>query len=124
MAEIVKRNKPLSVSPAKASSTSGAALAFLGFDRSLPLLHGAQGCTAFNKVFFVRHFREPIPLQTTALDQISTVMGSDENLVEGLRTETDQIDGIDFIQYQIDGGGPPASFCEFRRPPLLFLLLF
>jgi len=86
MAEILKRNKPLSVSPVKVSATSGAALAFLGFDRSLPLLHGAQGCTAFNKIFFVRHFREPIPLQTTALDQISTVMGSDENLIEGLRT--------------------------------------
>ena len=48
-------------------------------------MHGAQGCTAFGKVFFVRHFREPIPLQTTAMDQISSVMGADENIVEGLR---------------------------------------
>ena len=50
----------------------------------MPLMHGAQGCTAFGKVFFVRHFREPIPLQTTAMDQISSVMGADENIVEGL----------------------------------------
>lgn len=85
MAEIVKRNKALSVKPLKASSTIGAALAFLGFHRSMPMLHGSQGCTAFGKVFFVRHFREPIPLQTTAMDQVSSVMGADDNIVEGLK---------------------------------------
>ena len=86
MTEIVKRNKALSVSPLKASSTIGAALAFLGFHRAIPMLHGSQGCTAFGKVFFVRHFREPIPLQTTAMDQVTTVMGSEESVVEGLKT--------------------------------------
>jgi nitrogenase molybdenum-iron protein NifN len=86
MAEIIKRRKALSVSPLKASSTIGAALAFLGFHRAIPLLHGSQGCTAFGKVFFVRHFREPIPLQSSAMDQVSSVMGADENVVEGLRT--------------------------------------
>jgi nitrogenase molybdenum-iron protein NifN len=49
------------------------------------MLHGSQGCTAFGKVFFVRHFREPIPLQTTAMDQVSSVMSADENVIEGLR---------------------------------------
>ena len=86
MAKIVKRKKALSVSPLKASSTIGAALAFLGFRRSIPMLHGSQGCTAFGKVFFVRHFREPIPLQSTAMDQVSAVMGADDNVVEGLKT--------------------------------------
>ncbi|MEW8390729.1 MAG: nitrogenase iron-molybdenum cofactor biosynthesis protein NifN [Candidatus Thiodiazotropha sp.] len=86
MTEILKRNKALSVSPLKASQTIGAALAFLGFHRAIPMLHGSQGCTAFGKVFFVRHFREPIPLQTTAMDQVTTVMGSEESVVEGLKT--------------------------------------
>lgn len=86
MAEIVKRAKPLSVSPLKSSQTVGAALAFLGLARAIPMMHGSQGCTAFGKVFFVRHFREPIPLQTTAMDQVSTVMGAGENVVEGLAT--------------------------------------
>ncbi|MET0052051.1 MAG: nitrogenase iron-molybdenum cofactor biosynthesis protein NifN [Candidatus Thiodiazotropha sp.] len=86
MTEIIKRNKALSVSPLKASQTIGAALAFLGFRRAIPMLHGSQGCTAFGKVFYVRHFREPIPLQTTAMDQVTTVMGSEESVVEGLRT--------------------------------------
>jgi nitrogenase molybdenum-iron protein NifN len=86
MAEILKRRKALSVNPLKASQTIGAALAFLGFNRAMPMLHGSQGCTAFGKVFFVRHFREPIPLQTTAMDQVAAVMGSEDLVVEGLRT--------------------------------------
>jgi len=84
MAEILKRSKALSVSPLKASQSLGAALAFLGFQRAIPMLHGSQGCTAFGKVFFVRHFREPIPLQTSAMDQVSSIMGADANVVEGL----------------------------------------
>jgi nitrogenase molybdenum-iron protein NifN len=86
MPEIIKRNKALSVSPLKASNTVGAALAFLGFNRTIPMLHGSQGCTAFGKIFFVRHFREPIPLQTTAIDQVSAIMGSEAQVVEGLKT--------------------------------------
>ncbi len=86
MTEIIKRNKALSVNPLKASSTLGACLAFMGINRTMPMIHGSQGCTAFGKVFFVQHFQEPIPIQTSALDQIGTVMGSYENLVEGLAT--------------------------------------
>jgi nitrogenase molybdenum-iron cofactor biosynthesis protein NifN len=84
--ELVKRKKALSVSPLKASSTLGATLAFLGMNRCLPMLHGSQGCTAFGKIFFIQHFREPMPMQTTALDQVSTIMGSDDAVVEGLAT--------------------------------------
>ncbi len=85
MANIIKRNKALSVNPLKASQAVGGSLACLGFDRAMPLLHGSQGCTAFAKVFFVRHFREPIPLQSTAMDQSSSVLGADDNVIEGLR---------------------------------------
>jgi len=85
MVEILKRAKPLAVSPLKASQPIGAALAFLGLRRAIPMLHGSQGCTAFGKVFLVRHFREPIPLQTTAMDQVSSIMSADENVIEGLR---------------------------------------
>jgi nitrogenase molybdenum-iron protein NifN len=85
MANVIKRNKALSVNPLKASQPIGGSLATLGFNRAMPMLHGSQGCTAFAKVFFVRHFREPIPLQTTAMDQSSSVLGADENAIEGLR---------------------------------------
>ncbi|BBI99395.1 nitrogenase iron-molybdenum cofactor biosynthesis protein NifN [Ferrigenium kumadai] len=86
MAELLKRNKALAVNPLKASQPVGASLAFLGIHRAIPMMHGSQGCTAFGKVYFVRHFREPIPLQTTAMDQVSTVMSADENVILGLAT--------------------------------------
>jgi nitrogenase molybdenum-iron protein NifN len=85
MANVLKRNKALSVNPLKASQPIGGSLATLGFSRAIPMLHGSQGCTAFAKVFFVRHFREPIPLQSTAMDQGSSVLGADENVVQGIR---------------------------------------
>ncbi|WP_114011037.1 nitrogenase iron-molybdenum cofactor biosynthesis protein NifN [Cohaesibacter intestini] len=85
MTQILKRNKALSVSPLKASSTLGAALAFLGIRNAIAMLHGAQGCTAYGKIFLIGHFREPVPLQTTAMDQVSAVMGADDNVVEGLK---------------------------------------
>ena len=90
MAEIIQSKKALAVNPLKVSQPVGASLAFLGLARSVPLMHGSQGCTAFGKVFFVRHFREPIPLQTTAMDQVSTIMGADENIVEALRVLSDK----------------------------------
>lgn len=90
MAEVTHSKKALAVNPLKVSQPIGASLAFLGLARSLPLMHGSQGCTAFGKVFFVRHFREPIPLQTTAMDQVSTIMGADDNIVEALRTLSDK----------------------------------
>lgn len=90
MAAIKKFSKPLSVNPLKTNACSGATLAFLGVDRSIPLLHSAQGCSAFAKVFFVRHFREPIPLQNSAMDHVATVMNADENLIEALLTLCDK----------------------------------
>lgn len=86
MAEIIKRSKALAVNPLKVSQPVGASLAFLGIHRAIPMMHGSQGCTAFGKVFFVRHFREPIPLQTTAMDQVATVLSADENVIVGLKT--------------------------------------
>ena len=84
MAVIVSSPKPLSVSPLKASAPLGGALAFMGMEGSLPLFHGAQGCTAFALVSMVRHFREAIPLQTTAMNEITTILGGMDNIEEAL----------------------------------------
>lgn len=90
MVTVLQSKKPLAVNPLKVSQPLGASLVFLGLAKSLPLMHGSQGCTAFGKVFFVRHFREPIPLQTTAMDHVSTIMGADENVIEALVTLCDK----------------------------------
>ncbi|THF55147.1 nitrogenase iron-molybdenum cofactor biosynthesis protein NifN [Pseudothauera rhizosphaerae] len=86
MAKVSLSGKPLTVNPLKVSQPVGASLAFLGLARTMPLEHGARGCTSFNKLFFMRHFREPIALQTTAMDHVATVLGSDGNVIEALLT--------------------------------------
>ncbi|SUS08908.1 Nitrogenase iron-molybdenum cofactor biosynthesis protein NifN [uncultured Defluviicoccus sp.] len=76
--------KACAVKPLKVSPALGGALAFLGLDRALPLLHGSQGCTAFAVVLAVRHFREAIPLQTTAMSEINTILGGADNLEQAI----------------------------------------
>ena len=76
--------KACAVNPLKTSPALGGALAFLGVDRSLPLLHGSQGCTAFALVLLVRHFREAIPLQTTAMSELSTILGGADNIEQAI----------------------------------------
>lgn len=84
MALVISHNKALSTSPLKVSAPLGAAMAFLGMDGSLPLFHGSQGCTAFALVMMVRHFREAIPLQTTAMNEVSTILGGADQVEEAL----------------------------------------
>ncbi|MGO7207537.1 nitrogenase component 1, partial [Rhizobium ruizarguesonis] len=75
MARILTQTKTAAINPLKSSQPLGAALAFLGVDGALPILHGSQGCTSFALVLLVRHFKHMVPLQTTAMDQIATVVG-------------------------------------------------
>lgn len=84
MARLVPPTGALSTNPLKASAALGAANAYLGVARSMPLLHGAQGCTAFALVAMVRHYDEPIPLQTTAMNEISTILGGAEQVEEAI----------------------------------------
>jgi nitrogenase molybdenum-iron protein NifN len=84
MTVVVHSAKALSASPLKISAPLGAALAFMGLDGSLPLFHGSQGCTAFALVMMVRHFREAIPLQTTAMNELSTILGGTDHVEQAL----------------------------------------
>ena len=84
MARVTINDKYCTVNPLKMSPSIGAALAFMGVDNSMPLLHGSQGCTSFGLVLFVRHFREAIPMQTTAMSEVATVLGGFDNLEQAL----------------------------------------
>lgn len=86
MATVTKFKKSVAVNPLKQSQPLGAALAFLGVKGTVPLFHGSQGCTAFAKVVLVRHFREAIPLSTTAMTEVSTILGGEENIEQAMLT--------------------------------------
>lgn len=84
MAKIVSSRKACSINPLKMSAPLGGAMAFMGLDGCLPLLHGSQGCTAFGLVLLVRHYREGIPFQTTAMNEVTTIMGGLDNLEQAI----------------------------------------
>lgn len=84
MAIVTTSKKSCTVNPLKMSQPIGGALAFMGLANCMPVLHGSQGCTAFGLVLFVRHFREAIPLQTTAMNEVTTIMGGRDNIEQAL----------------------------------------
>ncbi len=84
MATITHSKKSVAINPLKSSTPLGAALAYLGVDGAVPLFHGSQGCTSFALTIAVRHFKEDMPLQTTAIDEVATVLGGADNLEEAL----------------------------------------
>ena len=91
MAIVNLPNKPLTVNPLKQSQALGASLAFLGLKGMIPLFHGSQGCTAFAKVVLVRHFREAIPLASTAMTEVSTILGGEENVEQAILTLVEKV---------------------------------
>jgi nitrogenase molybdenum-iron protein NifN len=84
MATVSESRKACTVNPLKMSQPLGACFAFMGMDNCMPMMHGSQGCTSFGLVLLVRHFKEAIPLQTTAMNEVSTILGGLENIEQAV----------------------------------------
>ena len=84
MATVTTGKKACAVNPLKMSQPIGGAFAFMGLRGSMPLLHGSQGCTSFGLTLFVRHFKEAVPLQTTAMSEVATVLGGLDNVEQAI----------------------------------------
>ncbi|MCA1455775.1 nitrogenase iron-molybdenum cofactor biosynthesis protein NifN [Bradyrhizobium sp. BRP22] len=84
MAIVTTPKKACAVNPLKVSQPIGGAFAFMGLRGAMPLLHGSQGCTSFGLTLFVRHFKEAVPLQTTAMSEVTTVLGGYENVEQAI----------------------------------------
>jgi nitrogenase molybdenum-iron protein NifN len=86
MAIISVTSTSVAVNPLKQSQTVGAVLAFLGLKGIMPLLHGSQGCTALTKAVLVQHFRQTIPLSSTAMTEVATILGGEERVEQAILT--------------------------------------
>ena len=84
MARVVESRKSCTVNPLKMSQPLGASYAFMGLESCMPVMHGSQGCTSFGLVVLVRHFKEAIPLQTTAMNEATTIMGGYDNVEKAI----------------------------------------
>jgi nitrogenase molybdenum-iron protein NifN len=84
MAHVSESKKACAVNPLKMSQPLGASYAFMGLQSCMPVMHGSQGCTSFGLVLLVRHFKEAIPLQTTAMNEVTTILGGYDNIEKAI----------------------------------------
>ncbi len=82
--EINFKREALTINPAKACQPLGAVLCALGFEKTLPYVHGSQGCVAFFRTYFNRHFKEPIACVSDSMNEDAAVFGGQKNMFAGL----------------------------------------
>lgn len=74
----------VTIAPAKACQPLGAVLCALGFEKTLPYVHGSQGCVAYFRTYFNRHFKEPIACVSDSMTEDAAVFGGHNNMYQGL----------------------------------------
>ena len=82
--ELNFQREALTVNPAKACQPLGAVLCSLGFEKTLPYVHGSQGCVAYFRTYFNRHFKEPVACVSDSMTEDAAVFGGQKNMFAGL----------------------------------------
>lgn len=82
--EINFNRKHVTIDPAKACQPLGAVLCALGFEKTLPYVHGSQGCVAYFRTYFNRHFKEPVACVSDSMTEDAAVFGGQKNMFAGL----------------------------------------
>jgi nitrogenase molybdenum-iron protein NifN len=62
----------------------GACLAYVGFDATVPFLHGSQGCATYIRRYLISHFAEPMDIASSSVGEAATVFGGEANLRTGV----------------------------------------
>jgi len=78
------KREALTINPAKACQPLGAVLCALGFAKTMPYVHGSQGCVAYFRSYFNRHFKEPICCVSDSMTEDAAVFGGQKNMFAGL----------------------------------------
>ena len=76
--------KNIKINPAKACQPLGAVFAAVGFEGTLPFVHGSQGCVAYYRSHFSRHFKEPSSCVSSSMTEDAAVFGGLNNMIDGL----------------------------------------
>ncbi len=74
----------LTVNPAKACQPLGAVFVAVGFEDTLPFVHGSQGCVAYYRSHLSRHFKEPSSCVSSSMTEDAAVFGGLNNMIDGL----------------------------------------
>ena len=74
----------LVINPLKSCQPLGGLYASIGFDETMPYIHGSQGCAAYFRSHFTRHFKEPFPTVSDSMTEDAAVFGGHNNMYVGL----------------------------------------
>jgi nitrogenase molybdenum-iron protein beta chain len=74
----------LVVNPAKACQPLGAVFVANGFAKTMSFVHGSQGCVAYYRSHFSRHFKEPTSCVSSSMTEDAAVFGGLNNMIDGL----------------------------------------
>ncbi len=77
---IQKHNYTATQNACKTCTPLGAALAFNGIEKTVPLLHGSQGCSTYMRRYLISHFKEPIDIASSNFSEETAVFGGAANL--------------------------------------------
>ncbi len=83
--ELNFNRKHITIDPAKACQPLGSVLCALGFEKTLPYVHGSQGCVAYFRTYFNRHFKEPVACVSDSMTEDAAVFGGQNNMFYGLQ---------------------------------------
>jgi len=75
-----KENYTAITNACKLCSPLGASLVFRGLKRSIPLLHGSQGCSTYIRRYLISHFNEPVDIACSNFTEETAVFGGGANL--------------------------------------------
>ncbi len=82
------KREALTINPAKVCQPLGGALCGMGFEKTMVYIHGSQGCVAYFRTYFNRHFKEPIAFIADSMTEDAAVFGGQKNVHEGLQNAT------------------------------------
>ena len=74
----------VTINPAKACQPLGAVFVAAGFEGTLPFVHGSQGCVAYYRSHFSRHFKEPTSCVSSSMTEDAAVFGGLNNMIDGM----------------------------------------
>jgi nitrogenase molybdenum-iron protein beta chain len=78
------KREHLVINPLKSCQPLGALYAAIGIDDTMPYVHGSQGCAAYFRSHFCRHFKEPFPAVSDSMTEDAAVFGGHNNMYVGL----------------------------------------
>lgn len=78
------------INPSKMCQPMGAVQALLGLKNAMPIIHGSQGCSTYMRFQLTRHFREPIEVASTSMNEKTVIYGGEFNLMKALKNITEK----------------------------------